>query len=198
MSISSKRSIILRKLIIFTIIAAVLIAGSVGVFTFIDFLHEQMDLQRYPIKYSEIVESCAREYGVPREMVYAVIHTESNFDETALSSVGAKGLMQIIDETNEWIAFRTGEDAMTDRIFEPSLNIRRGTWLLSYLYEEFGAWEEALAAYNAGLGRVRGWLDDPAISSDGVKLDRIPIGETSLYVERVIKAAEKYRELYFE
>ncbi|MBQ8249511.1 MAG: lytic transglycosylase domain-containing protein [Clostridia bacterium] len=188
----------MRKLIIFIIIAVVLIVGSVLGFAFADFLHEQMDLQRYPIKYSEIVENCAREYGVPREMIYAVIHTESDFKEDAVSHVGAKGLMQIIDETNEWIAFRTGEDVMAERIFEPTVNIRRGTWLLSYLYSEFGAWEEALAAYNAGIGRVRGWLDDPAVSSDGKKLDTIPIAETSAYVERVMKAAEKYRALYFE
>ena len=188
----------MRKLVIFVIIAAVIIIGSVAAFTFVDFLYEQMDLQRYPIKYSEIVERCAREYGVPREMVFAVIHTESNFKEDAVSRVGAKGLMQIIDETNEWIAFRIGEDVMAQRIFEPSVNIKRGTWLLSYLYGEFGAWEEALAAYNAGVGRVRSWLDDPEISPDGIKLDCIPFDETALYVERVMKAAEKYRELYFE
>ncbi len=198
MSISSKRLTILRKLVIFLIIVALLIIGSVVAFSLVDFFHEQMDLQRYPVKYSEIVESCAREYGVPREMIYAVIKTESDFKEDAVSRVGAKGLMQIIDETNEWIAFRIGEDVMAERIFEPTVNIDRGTWLLSYLYDEFGAWEEALAAYNAGVGRVRGWLDDPQISSDGVRLDSIPIDETALYVEKVMKAAEKYRKLYFE
>ena len=131
-------------------------------------------------------------------MVYAVIHTESSFKEDAVSRVGAKGLMQIIDETNEWIALLKGEDVMAERIFEPEVNIDRGTWLLAYLYREFGAWEEALAAYNAGIGRVRGWLEDTNISADGVTLDRIPFDETSAYVTRVLKAAEKYRELYFE
>ena len=152
----------------------------------------------YPIKYTDIVEACARKYDIPSEMVYAVIHTESSFEEGAVSRVGAKGLMQIIDETNEWIALVKGEDVMPERIFEPEVNIDRGTWLLSYLYREFGAWNEALAAYNAGIGRVRGWLDDANISTDGVTLDRIPFDETAAYVTKVMKAVQKYRELYFE
>ena len=186
----------MRKFIYLILTAAIVVSAALILWN--GFLREQVELYLYPIKYTEIVEACAREYDVPSEMVYAVIHTESSFNEDAVSRVGAKGLMQIIDETNEWIALVKGEDVMSERIFEPEINIDRGTWLLSYLYREFGAWEEALAAYNAGIGRVRTWLEDPEISADGVTLDRIPFGETAEYVSKVIKAAEKYRELYFE
>ncbi len=186
----------MRKLICFILAAAVAVSAALLLWN--GFLREQVELYLYPIKYTEIVEACAREYDVPSEMVYAVIHTESSFKEDAVSRVGAKGLMQLIDETNEWIAFVKGEDVMSERIFEPAINIDRGTWLLAYLYREFGAWDEALAAYNAGIGRVRGWLDDSGISADGVTLDRIPFEETAAYVKKVTEAAEKYRKLYFE
>lgn len=152
----------------------------------------------YPVKYSEIVEKCADEYGVPSEIIYAVIHTESGFEASATSRAGAKGLMQLMDDTNTWIAEVKGEEALSERLYEPAVNIERGTWLLAHLYRQFGTWREAFAAYNAGYGRVTNWLSDNAYSSDGKTLDEIPIKETREYVERVCEAAEKYRELYFE
>ncbi len=151
----------------------------------------------YPIKYSEIVERCSDEYGVPSEIIYAVIHTESAFEASATSHAGAKGLMQLMDETNTWIAEVKGEEAYSERLYEPALNIERGTWLLSYLYRQFGTWHEALAAYNAGYGRVSGWLKNSEYSLDGKRLTVIPINETREYVKRAEAAAEKYRELYF-
>ena len=186
----------MRKLVKFLLTAAILAAAVYLLWT--GLLREQWLLYRYPIKYSEIVEACADEFSVPSEIVYAVIHTESSFEVSATSRAGAKGLMQIMDDTNEWIASVMGEDAMSDRLYEPSLNIRRGTWLLAYLYRQFGTWNEAFAAYNAGYGRVTGWLGDPSLSADGKTLDVIPISETREYVERVAGAVSIYRELYFD
>ncbi len=178
-----------------SIIATVLLA----VWFFWDsFAKEQLELQRHPIEYSDIVAACSAEFGVPEEMIYAVIHTESNFDPEAVSRAGAKGLMQIVEPTNEWIAFRMGEEPMNERLFEPEFSIRRGTWLLSYTYNKYGSWEVALAAYNAGIGNANKWLENPDYSSDAVTLDVIPFAETREYIKRVMEAAEKYRELYFE
>ena len=99
MHISSKRLITLSKFIRLILVFAIIISA---VFLIWDgFLCKQIELYRYPIKYSEIVEECADEYGVPSEIIYAVIRTESSFNENAVSHVGAKGLMQIIDDTNE-------------------------------------------------------------------------------------------------
>lgn len=191
-----RRSTILRKVLVTaSIIATALLAVW---FLWDTFVREQIELQRYPIEYGDIVAACSVEFGVPEEIIFAVIHTESNFVPDAVSRVGAKGLMQIIDETNEWIAFRMGEEPMAERLFEPAFNIRRGTWLLSYTYNKYGSWEVALAAYNAGIGRINSWLADSEYSSDGVTLDVIPFYETREYVARVMKAAEKYRELYFD
>ena len=164
------------------------------------FISEAIERRLYPLYYTDVVEASADEFGLPPELVYAVILTESSFDADAVSSAGAKGLMQLTDDTNEWVAWRLGEEAEPSRIFEPGLNIRRGCYLLSYLYERFGGWNEALAAYNAGVGRVDGWLDDLLYSSDQKTLiiDKLPIEETRSYIAKVLKSAEKYKKLYFE
>ncbi len=159
---------------------------------------EQAERQRYQLEYSDIVAACADEFDVPQEMIFAVIHTESNFDPEAVSRAGAKGLMQIVDPTNDWIALHLGEEPMPQRLFEPAFNIRRGTWLLSYTFNKYGSWEVALAAYNAGIGNANKWLANPDYSSDGKMLDVIPFYETREYVSRVMAAAEKYRKLYFD
>ena len=65
-------------------------------------------------------------------------------------------------------------------------------------YKKYGTWEVALAAYNAGIGRVNGWLSNPEYSDDGKTLSAIPIKETREYVVKVMAAADKYRELYFD
>ncbi len=175
-------------------IAAIL--AGIGCFIWSMIIEPQLDLQRYPIAFAEIVEKNAVKYGVPQEIVYAVILTESSFQSSAVSHVGAKGLMQLMDETSDWIALMCGEGEAD--IFDPEVNIRRGVWLLAHHYKEFGGWRETLAAYNAGFGRVKGWLEDPAYTDDGRTLREIPIGETRIYVERVIEAAEKYRAIYFD
>lgn len=164
------------------------------------FISEALERRLYPLYYTDVVEASADEFGLPPELVYAVILTESSFDPDAVSTAGAKGLMQLTDDTNEWVAWRLGEESEPSRIFEPGLNIRRGCYLLSYLYERFGGWNEALAAYNAGVGRVDGWLDDLLYSSDQKTLiiDKLPIEETRSYIAKVLKSAEKYKKLYFE
>lgn len=157
----------------------------------------QYELINYPIKFADEVSSAAKEFNLPEALIFAVIKTESSFDPNALSRANAKGLMQLTDDTNEWMALMLGEMTKSDQIYEPEMNIRRGCCLLSYLIKEFGSAETALAAYNAGIGRVRGWLEDPSYSLDGKTLYKIPIAETRNYVQKVIKAQNKYYEIHF-
>ena len=65
-----------------------------------------------------------------------------------------------------------------------------------YLEDYYKDIETALAAYNAGMGNVSGWLKDEKYSSDGVTLKDIPFGETKRYVERVKKLQVIYEILY--
>ena len=82
-------------------------------------------------------------------------------------------------------------------VLSPAVNIRYGTYYLSYLYQKFGDWRLTLAAYNAGERRVSEWLDDPALSPDG-RLEHIPFPETAAYVEKVLLAYQKYNQKYKE
>ena len=156
----------------------------------------QIELRRYPIAFSDEVSRAAKEFDLSEALIYSVILTESSFRSDAISHAGAKGLMQLTDDSNEWTALMLRENASPERIFEPELNIRRGCCLLSYLIREFGSYETALAAYNAGIGRVRNWLNMEEYSSDGKTLDFIPIDETREYVIKVTKSREKYQKLY--
>lgn len=157
----------------------------------------QIEQKRYPIAFSAEVSHAAKEFDLPEELIYAVILTESSFNPEAISRANAKGLMQLTDDTNEWTAMILREELESERIFEPEMNIRRGCCLLSYLLKEFGSVETALAAYNAGIGRVRNWLKMEEYSKNGITLDEIPITETRNYVKKVTSARDKYKELYF-
>ena len=168
------------------------------------FIRPEQERRMYPREYAELVERYAFENSLPVELVFAVIRTESSFRADALSSAGAKGLMQITDETNDWIARMQGdvgwlEDAVaSEELYDPETNIRRGCYFLAYLRETFGFDEEALAAYNSGVGRVRNWLEEPGMTDGDGRLivSKIPITETRNYVKKVLDAAAKYRELY--
>lgn len=152
----------------------------------------------YPLEYKDTIITYCDAYSVPYELVCAVIRTESNFNVDAKSSVGAVGLMQLLPVTAEEIAWRLGEEYTEEKLTEPETNIKYGCFYLSYLYRNLGEnWDTACAAYNAGIGRVKGWLEDKAYSDDGVTLKAIPFDETRSYVEKISQYKVKYKELYF-
>lgn len=151
----------------------------------------------YPLKYEYYVERYSKEYNVDKYFVYAVIRTESGFDKDAVSDAGARGLMQIMEDTFDWVKFRMGdEDTTYYDMFTAETNIKYGCWLLGYLYDEFGSVEVAAAAYHAGRGNVNNWLADRRYSSDGVHLDEIPISDTAHYVSKITKAMDVYVRRY--
>ena len=115
----------------------------------------------------------------------------------ALSNVGARGLMQIMEDTFDWVKLKIGdEDTQYLDMYDPETNIRYGCWLLGFLYEEFGNVETTMAAYHAGRGQVNQWLSNRDISSDGVHLDDIPISDTAHYVRKIVRAMDTYKKLY--
>jgi len=156
-----------------------------------------------PEQYKTFIEKYSREYGVPEDLIYAVIKTESDFNSSAVSSKGAVGLMQMMPATFVWLSddmLREHLDA--GMLYDPETNIRYGTYYLSRLYNKFGDWNTALAAYNGGEGNVSNWLADSRYSEDGIKLiiENIPgeFSETKNYVKKVNKAFAKYKDLYTE
>jgi soluble lytic murein transglycosylase len=153
----------------------------------------------YPLSYREEIEFYAQAYGLDPARVAAVVYCESSFRPQAVSSAGARGLMQIMPETGGWIASKLDEaDAYADdRLFEIDLNIRYGCWYIRYLDQRFDAdLTKATAAYHAGGSRVDEWLTDQEYSEDGVTLAYIPYDSTREYVLRVKTAYDHYKEIF--
>lgn len=146
-----------------------------------------------PKRFTEYVAKYSAEYGVEEELAYAVIRAESNFRADAVSSAGARGLMQIMPSTAQFIVKCIGEDLQID---SPEDNIRMGIWYISYLQKQFGSQTEIIAAYNAGEGTVRRWLSNDQYSSDNKTLHEIPFPETKHYIWRVKKFYNYYKIFY--
>lgn len=162
-------------------------------------LKEHIGRQVYPRHYTDYVTQYAEQYGVPEHIVYAVIRTESDFDEQAVSSVGAVGLMQITPETFRWLtSYHLKENLNPVMCYDAKTNIRYGVYYLSLLYERYDSWTAALAAYNAGPGRVDQWLQEAhLVDPDGNLIpERIPFRETRDYVRAVEQAGAMYEQLY--
>lgn len=134
--------------------------------------------------------------GVPTSLAYAVMKAESGFRENVVSRAGAVGLMQIRPSTAEFICRRFGVPYRADLLTDGAYNVQVGCMYLSYLLQRFSDEETALAAYNAGEGTVRRWLDDPAYSADGSTLHEIPYAETCSYVKKVLKFRKIYQFFY--
>lgn len=133
--------------------------------------------QMYPRKYSHYIEQYSREYGVDKNLVYAVTRIESNFDPQAVSSADARGLMQMTSDAFDWVQYRMGDDSGVsyEQIFEPKVAIRYGTYMLHLLLEEMGDEKLAICAYHAGMSNVRSWLSQENYSKDGKHLTKYPI-----------------------
>ena len=176
---------------------AVIAVIAIGLGFFGDFVITCLEKQAYPQGYAEYVTVYAEKYGVPENLVYAVIRTESDFESGAISRVEAVGLMQIMPSTFKWLTNDVLFEHLNEgMLFDPETNIRYGTYYLSYLYDRYGDWELALAAYNGGLGNVDKWLENDAYADGEGGLKKIPFKETKHFVSRVSKAWEKYDKLY--
>ena len=148
----------------------------------------------YPLKYRETVYEYADYYGLERALIFAVIRTESGFNEKAESRAGAIGLMQIQERTGEYIAGKLGVENYD--LSDVETNVNFGCYYLKYLYIRFGVMDTAIVAYNAGEGRVSLWLSQIEYSKDGKNLIEVPYKESKEYRERINKSFEKYKKLY--
>ncbi|MBO7674419.1 MAG: lytic transglycosylase domain-containing protein [Atopobiaceae bacterium] len=150
----------------------------------------------FPVSYAERIDNASKRYDVDEHLVAAVIRCESGWNENAQSVAGAVGLMQIMPETARSVAQMGLIDSKKydpNNLTDPATNIEYGTAWLSYLQSQLSSSDEVIAAYNAGLGAVQGWIS--AKNSPGIP-DAITYPETLHYLERVNEALRQYTKYY--
>lgn len=152
----------------------------------------------YPLHFADTIKFEADRNGLDPMLVQAMVRVESRFNPSAKSSKGAIGLMQLMPETADWIAAKNGEPLLNiEDLFKPEVNIRLGVSYLKDLLQEFdGSLPTALAAYNAGRGNVRKWLEVKVWDGRPETLKNIPFPETRSYLERIYADWDWYHKLY--
>ncbi|MBP6671491.1 MAG: lytic transglycosylase domain-containing protein, partial [Gemmatimonadales bacterium] len=152
----------------------------------------------YPRHYEDNLAAEARAIGVDPLVVAALIRQESAWNAGARSRVGARGLMQVMPATGRLIARQLGVRGWrVDHLDEPALNLRFGTFYLGQVLQRFnGDLVRALAAYNAGPGRVPLWSVGRAADDPEMFVERIGFKETRDYVRTIQRNVALYRALY--
>lgn len=175
-------------LIIFTVITFLII--SIRVLN----IDRRVLMILYPNKYSSLVEEYSKQYRVDKDIIFAIIKNESNFENEISSNKGAKGLMQLMEATAKEVADILQLEYIN--LSDAEINIQLGTKYFSMLYQKYNNTELALAAYNAGSGNVDRWIEKGIISANGENIENIPYKETNMYVRKVMQSVQIYELLY--
>src|SRR6185436_8882984 len=152
----------------------------------------------FPLTYWDDICQQATAKSLDPYLMAALIAQESTFDARVRSAANAYGLMQILPSTGRRYAPRLGiKPFATSKLTDPDTNIRIGMAYFSDLVQKFnGEVARALAAYNAGDGRVVKWMAERGSIDRDEFVDDIPFPETQNYVKRILGTAEDYRALY--
>lgn len=149
---------------------------------------------RFPMTYGTLVESNASARQLDPSWVLGLMRSESAMAEDALSSAGARGLMQVTPGTARQLAKRHAYNyGGGDQLFQAEDNVRYGTAYLRDLMDRFGE-NPVLAsgAYNAGPRAVDRWLDGGEISDPEIWIETLPYFETRDYIPRVLAFSTLY------
>lgn len=179
-----------RRLLIWLLVAVFAVALCEG---------RRLIYDLYSQKYSGYVEHSAEEFDLDPLLVYAFICTESGFEPQAASDAGARGLMQITNETYSWIHSKLEPDTPEDfsLMFDPAANIRYGCYYVAACLERYnGDVRTAAAAYHSGWGTVDRLLEKSQYSADGACLDDFPYANMNRYVKKIEGNYKIYHFLY--
>jgi soluble lytic murein transglycosylase len=171
------------------LVACALVAAAVA-----PFLDRAVQEVALPLRHEDIIRQQASDKKLDPALIAGVIYVESRFrDQT--SHAGAKGLMQLLPSTADYIARKSGGTRFEQGdLAKPQINIAYGSWYLAYLQRKYGSNEIlTLAAYNAGEGKVDEWIGAGRRPHEP---GRIPFPETREYVKQVIAARAQYRRDY--
>jgi len=161
------------------VVIAILFSASAAPFFWVDHIKSAV--------YYDNIEKYSIENGVDPLFVLAVITIESRFRPDAVSRAGAVGMMQIMPGTGEILADEIGVEGYSEEgLTDPDINIRMGTYYIRKLQGKYDTDILALAAYNAGEGRVDTFLGRPEVVPLDVLPSDLPWPETKRYVRSVL------------
>jgi soluble lytic murein transglycosylase len=110
----------------------------------------------FPIKYSTEIKQVATKYDIDEATLYSIVKIESDFRATIISHRGARGLMQIMPATGQWIAETHLIEYSDEMLLLPKYNVNIGAIYISHLLNRYqGDMEKVLVAYNAGPSRLK-------------------------------------------
>ena len=151
----------------------------------------------YPVLRPDALLSLAHERDLDPALVAGLIRQESNFDPSATSRAGARGLMQILPGTGSQIARRERYPVWDPvLLYQPDVSLEMGTTHLASLVNSYGHANYVLAAYNAGGTRLRRWQRRAGVDDPELFVERIPYRETRDYVKIVQTNRDMYAGLY--
>lgn len=152
---------------------------------------------RYLAPFREHVEPKARALQLDQGWVYGLMRQESRFITNARSVVGAKGLMQLMPRTAQWVAKKIGlKDYHPGRVNDMDVNVTLGTSYMKMVLDDLDNHPVlASAAYNAGPGRARKWRDVKPLEG-AIYAETIPFNETRDYVKKVMSNSVYYSALF--
>lgn len=150
----------------------------------------------YPIFFADLIFAEAAALDLDPALLLAIMRQESLFEQSAESIAGARGLMQVMPPTGEYVAQRSDfGDFNTDHLWLPYVSVKFGAW---YINQQLGMFNgnqfAALAAYNAGPGNVFEWLK--ASDDLDIFVESIPFRESRLYIRRIYVNLAAYRRIY--
>jgi soluble lytic murein transglycosylase len=182
-----------RRLLVF---AAIGLTG-VAVLVAMPMFRRAVNQFTLPLAYQDIIREQAADKHLDPALIAAVIYAETKFDPRT-SPAGAQGLMQILPQTAEFLAHRSGATTFTTSdLGTPAVNIAYGSYYLRYLLDEYGNNPTlALAAYNGGEANVNRWVADTRARGRSLTVGEIPFPETRAYVTKVLSVQRDYRHTY--
>jgi len=151
----------------------------------------------FPKPYWTDLKKFSSQNALDPYLVASLIRQESEFNAAAVSNKNAVGLMQLLPKTGKLVA---KEEKLRHfnaaQLFTPAVNLQLGTRYFRGMVDKFGAFEYALAAYNAGSDRVQDWLSQGKYRDAQEFVESIPFTETREYVQAILRNANVYRQLY--
>ena len=151
----------------------------------------------FPKPYWPDLKKYSSANGLDPYLVASLIRQESEFNPGAVSVKNALGLMQLLPKVGRGVARQVRlRHYSTPQLFNPSINMQLGTRYFRSMVDQFGGFEYALAAYNAGDDRVKDWQSTGKYRDVQEFVESIPFTETREYVQAIMRNANVYKQLY--